>query len=281
MKAYDYAMLDPTADSTKLAEKVATLDLSDLMRLDLPHRFSVIAGDVRQVNLTSAILQFTRADLRAWEDIMTEAFRRCGLEQEASGLHLVATKALDAEPDRGEQPVHFDSADAWAASDRFSVILVCSKGTHTTAMPRFRTSTQFPWKSADDVPPDDLQQVCHLLDAEWYHRVGAKIGTIIIFRESVPHHGTRNPRKQGNRRVLFSMWSSKKDSSQDDYQEYPWMTIAKAYGANSIETAHALVAYAQHHPIERMDDRTQVAYVDCLRQHRLKGKFDAASKSKQ
>lgn len=280
MKAYGYAMLDPTTASTTMAKKIAELELDDLMRPDHPHRFSVISGNVRQVNLTSAAQYFTRADQNDWETIMAEAFRRCGLEQEASGLHLVATKALDAKPGDGEQPVHFDSADAWAASDRFSVILVCSTGTHTTAMPRFCAPTEFPWKSADDVPQRDLQRVCHLLDAEWYHRVRAKIGTIIIFRESVPHHGTRNPKKTGNRRVLFSMWSSKKGSSQDDYQEYPWMTVAKAYGADSIETAHSLVAHAQHRPIERMDGPTHKAYTDCLRHHRLVKEFNAASESK-
>lgn len=273
MKLYGFALLAPTVESKAMADRISKIDLEALKRGDSSHRHSVISGDVEQVDLRQASSVFSRADQTAWDEVTLEAFRRCGLEEETKLLHRVATKVLDAKPGNGEQTVHFDSADGWSATDSFSVILVCAKGTDTTALPRFCAAAEFPWARDDTVPTRDLQRVCHLLEAEWYHRVRAGMGAILVFRESVPHHGTRNPKSSGNRRVLFSMWSPRKESDQDEYQLYPWMVIAQAYGVSSVETAEALVKYAEHSPIQRMDQNTRIQYEDCLRKHRLLTKY--------
>jgi hypothetical protein len=276
MGAYGYALIQPSDASTSMAEKLRSMDISSLKRDDKSHLFSVISGDVSQFNLTATRELFTRENMTAWDAIMKDAFAQCNLSEETRTLHRVATKLLEAPPGAGEQVVHFDSENGWTATNQFSALLICSSGVDTTAMPRYAAHTEFP--KLLNPHPRDLQKVFHLLDPEWFHRVKAKKGQILIFRESVPHHGTRNPKDVGNRRVLFSMWSPQKNVDQDEYQMYPWMVAAKAFGTNSIETAKMLVANAKHQPLERMDPKSFDEYTACLRQHSLTKVYAAASK---
>jgi hypothetical protein len=278
MSAYGYALIGASVKSIEMAEKIQSLDVSRLMREDRPNQFSVISGGVSQFNLASVPALFTREDKTMLDAIIADAFGQCGLSDQTCTLHRVATKLLEAAPGEGEQVPHFDQTDAWTAVDRFSAILICSSGTDTTAMPRYCAPSEFPWKSVDDVASRDLQKVCHLLEPEWYHRVRATKGQVLIFPESIPHHGTCNTREAGNRRVLFSMWSPEKRTDQDEYQMYPWMVNAQAYGADSIETAQSLVSNARHQPLDRMDPISRREYAHCLTKHRLRQAYDIASK---
>lgn len=111
-------------------------------------------------------------------------------------LASVAQKLLVASPRKGAQVVHWDSIDGWMVRDRLSILLYCTDGCRSTALPRFSTRREFHW-TEEPVARYELQQKAHLLDSDWYHSVTTTAGQVLIFRDSVPHFGTQ--RSDGNR----------------------------------------------------------------------------------
>lgn len=177
------------------------------------HDATEIQGQVTQHDLTQ-LDEFEQNTefYREWEKLVRQTVSSLGLSH--TDLHLVSPKLLMAQTDQGQQTVHWDDIMGYLSPEaKLSVILYCSSGSSSTAMPRF-PSNQFP---SDDTDTAALRAASHLLDVEWYHSVPVFAGDMMVFKQSTPHFGVYNL-SQSTRIVLFSMMSPEKGAEQDEYQ---------------------------------------------------------------
>jgi hypothetical protein len=137
----------------------------------------------------------------------------------------------------------------------FSILLYCSPGVHSTALPTFGKSEfvlpQF--DSSDTILNGADMRKC-IENGYWeedrYQRMDVSVGDIGIFSHGIPHKGTRNPTSLA-RISLFSILTPFDEKNQDEYQLYRWMYFEKAYGGTSREMAEAVYHGRDHHPLER------------------------------
>ena len=262
---YDYALLPATEASLALARQLAALDCGAIP----PSSVITIAGEVAQHDLSTA--SAFSAELRTtWAGVVSESIASIGITEEVAQRHLasVAQKLLVASPRKGAQVVHWDSIDGWMARDQLSILLYCTDGCQSTSLPRFSTRREFPW-TEESVARYELQQKAHLLDSDWYHSVTITAGQVLIFRDSVPHFGTRNGLTGIDRRVFFSMMSPSRSDDQDASQIFKWSYIADAFGEESLEYARALVDARKFKPLLRLSPASEEAAIQCLKAHGL------------
>lgn len=110
-------------------------------------------------------------------------------------------------------------------SQVLTVLLYVTAGVDSTAMPRFRPE-RF---AVPDYPTEDARETTNaaamrrtiesrLLEKDQYHSRMVIAGDMLVFRQSIPHYGTRNPSPQSPRVVLFSIYTPYTDPHQDEYQ---------------------------------------------------------------
>lgn len=220
-----------------------------------------ISGGVRQVDLERALQQQQLAEImEEWTALVKATALSLGIDA-AAEMFVVDTKVLIAAPGVGQQAVHFDSARARASAEKYSCILFCSNGTHSTALPRFPSNPKLSFSDNKK----QMASVASLLHASQYESLPAMPGDIIFFRHSTPHYGVRNEGKKGDRLVLFSILSSSNENRQDELQVYPWLYIRHAFGENSKEFAQSLVDNKEHHPVQRMfKEEGKIVHQACI-----------------
>lgn len=98
--------------------------------------------------------------------------------------------------------------------------------------------------------PAKMADVSFLLSPSLFHSVPVHPGDILVFKQSVVHHGVMNPNHE-DRIILFDILSSKMTKAQDKYQYYIWMWMRDAHGANSPQFAEALMEWKSQKPVAR------------------------------
>ena len=262
---YGYARVAGTPRSKKLAW------LLDELRLQ-KRQGEVISGEVKQLHLRTALSSQQESLQEEWHALVKETASMLGVSG-ANGLHVVDSKILVAAPGRGAQPVHWDTARELAAAEKYSCILFVSNGCHSTALPRFPSNDTLSF--CDD--PTGMQSVAHLLHPSQYESREVFPGDMVFFRQSTPHYGVANTKRQGDRVVLFGILSSSSEPEQDALQVFPWLYIADAYGWKSKQLAECLVQNKEHQPLELfLGDSTPArnSAIACLRQHDLLNSYN-------
>lgn len=221
----------------------------------------LIAGRVRQQDI--AANSGLKKAFTALETLLRGYARALGVLHDDKPLYLVEPKILVAPPGKGHQAVHWDGPRNREAAEKLSCILFCSNGHNGTAMPTFPTDERF---SFSDVR-EELWQVAHLLDPEYYESKPVQPGDIIIFRQSTPHFGVENTSAKDDRVVLFCMLSPSAAEGQDAVQTFPWGFIGQAFGWESYPFAKSLVENREFKPLERMEAGDKAAARQCLQKH--------------
>lgn len=260
---YGYALVRATPETLALALLVATLQ----GQLPASAVATIIGGLVSQVDLAG--VHGFKATRKTWKTSVCALGQRLGLP---SQLRAVLPKLLTATTGNGGQAIHWDAIEGPAAPDRYSVILYCSAGAQSTAMPRFPLSAFTP----DVTSPASMRQFAHLLDTDWFHSVPVFPGDMMIFSQRVPHYGTENP-SLSPRIALFGLLSTSFARSQDKFQMFRWRYMEEAYGPQSLQFAHALVDDAAQRPLFRFDAAALISAYGCLVKHRLWGEYCDAS----
>ncbi len=197
-----------------------------------------------------------------WSNLVLETAAMLGIDTDS--LFVVDHKALTAAPGQGGQVVHWDCARQRQAHTKYTVLLVCSLGHSSTALPTFGVNAAFSFSHDKKV----MRSVAHLLDPSEYVSEITYPGEIIIFRQSTPHFGVENTCQQGDRVMLFAVLSPSRRQGQDKEQVYPWLFVRYAFGAKSREFAETLVCYKMHDPVWRIQDgseREGQEAIDCLK----------------
>lgn len=247
--------------------------------MQLPHPTNggvPIAGGVEQFSVETQEL------LDEWEKVTHEAVAAVGLKRPK---YLVDTKMLVAKPKKGLQGVHLDTGRGHAAHTQLVCILICSSGSHATALPLFPFNCDLSFSHE----PQTMQRVFHLLQPEHYHddpNDYAVVGEVVVFRLSTPHFGVANRMQKNNRVVLFGLLSHMKGNGQDELQVYPWLYARDAFGEDSPEYAQSLVDGRAFKPLDRLakDERGRSSHkiaAELLKKYGLFDAYHATTKAKK
>ena len=254
-RLYGYALIRATPATLALALSVAALH--DQLPEDVAA--TIIGGLVSQVDL--ALLAGFEAIAPTWQTTLLSLAQTLGL---SSKLAPVLPKLLTAATGQGGQAVHWDAANGpTAPAARYSVILYCSTGANSTAMPRWPLSAFAPnMKSRPS-----MQQYAEFLSPDWFHSVPVFPGDMMIFSQRTPHFGTSNPSPLP-RVALFGILSASASMSQDQFQMYRWRYMEEAYGPRSLAFARALVDDAAQRPLFRFSAPKLLSAYGCLVTHK-------------
>jgi hypothetical protein len=234
---FGYARVPPTSASCKFAWKV----LQQSQRAEK----EPIAGHVKQLVLP-ALTKDGELGME-WDALVRATATVVGID--VAELFVVDTKLLIAPPKKGKQPVHWDTARTRDAAVKYSIILFCSNGCYSTALPTFPANDDLSF--SDD--STKMKAVAQLIDDGCYESQPVESGAIVIFRQSTPHFGVANTMPQGNRVVLFSMLSPLNQWGQDQKQVMPWLYVGYAFGWESRQFAQALVTSKEHSALEKVE----------------------------
>jgi hypothetical protein len=117
---------------------------------------------------------------------------------------------------------------------------------------------------------EQLQDAIPLLEKQHFHSVPARAGDVTIFRQSVPHHDTRN-KSNGDCVVLTATLSTTPQPARD-MRSFRWHFIANAFGPDSLEYAQALLAGKEAgsmDPQRFLDEKSWREAVQTLEKHGL------------
>ena len=252
---YGYALVRATPATLALALAVAELE----GRLPAHALATIIGGLVSQIDL--ARVPGFKATRKTWRASVRALGSSVGLP---GHLRAVLPKLLTAAPGQGGQAIHWDAVQGPAAPARYSVLMYCSVGAQSTAMPRWPLSAFTP----DMTNPASMRQFAPLLSPEWFHSVAVFPGDMMIFSQRTPHFGTENP-SLTPRIVLFGLLSESSAVSQDKFQMFRWRYMEEAYGPQSERFALALVEDAAQRPLFRFDAQALISAYGCLVKHNL------------
>jgi hypothetical protein len=224
---FGFALLPPTPESrsfTARARKTLTLRLSEKDEAE-------ISGGVQQATITEEEFH------QELDALLRSSAAEIGFRHDKH--HLVAVKRLRAEPTQGLQPIHWDHPQG--ERERVSCIVY---GSH-------RNSTSLPIFAPALFAGDPSPSLALYLDHSFFHHVAVQPGSILFFRQSVPHHGTANEAKASDRWIIFSMFSlqtEEEEPDQDAEQHFVWQYAADATENGSELHEQVLKANDQFNP---------------------------------
>lgn len=116
-------------------------------------------------------------------------------------------------------------------------------------------STSVPIFSLADMPSSSalMRDASFLFDPLFYHTRRVVAGDIMLFRQSVAHHGIKNMAKTP-RYVLFDVLTDDVDLDQQEQQYYPWSYMLDSFGATAAKTVYSLLANCANMPMTRHDN---------------------------
>ena len=142
-REYGYAFLSATDETRELV-----WDMMQVRALSATAKQEQIAG--QWCNSTSRGSSCFTADRQQQLQQVVHSSMRClGLDS-GGRMHLVDPKLLSGASGMGEQEIHWDSATLEECEGKISILLYCSPGALSTAMPRFRLR-DFPTANQEDM----------------------------------------------------------------------------------------------------------------------------------
>lgn len=236
------------------AEKVLRVDLSKKSRNGRP---LTIAGKVDQHKLAN-YTDWTPEMRVEWDSIVREFAAEVGLSSAiVQGHHVVSDTLLVADQNNGEQHPHLDAdLGAEKLENTFSVVLYCTDFVESTAMPVFSKS-EFAvpeYEPGTSIVTDESKAAmkktveANLFERSAYHTIQVQAGDMMIFAQSTPHFGTKNP-LSSRRIAVFSILSPSKEDGQDDFQLFRWLYVERCFGIGSAMLAKVLYLERKHDPM--------------------------------
>lgn len=262
LKLNGYTLVPSTDRSRSFAARATAWLASPDMDVDR------IAGDVDQFSLLKSAAYNNRGP--KGESSMFEEFAaivdelRQMLSLPNDCLHLVGPAILRAAPGHGHQPLHYDSKDAAFSIGRYSIILYCTNTT-STSMPRYPHGA-LPLRAAVgetdealEVRAEQMRKFAFLLVPSFYHSCDVTAGEIMVFEQSVIHHGVRNPSVDKPRILFFNILSNMttlQDPLQGEYSFYIHLYFEECYGVESGAYIGALIdCCSMINPLEKISDQ--------------------------
>ncbi len=227
LKEYGYALIRKTPESESFS-----WDLSQVHELDTmcnPPQ-TLISGNVTQID-TSQISCFAKNFETRWTELIRSTLSKLLLPN-IEDMRLIAPKFLSVVKGQGEQPIHWDSPKGYAERDnlKLSIVLYCSSGASSTAMPRFPSKVM----EIDENDTHKLKLHAPLLDPKYFHSVPVFSGDIMVFYQKIPHYGVQNNSIQ-KRMVLFTMILLNPEDMQDsdELQYFRWVPSKRSLKASN------------------------------------------------
>ena len=168
-----------------------------------------------------------RAFLAAFRAGCIDLLDRCGVDTDSYKWN--GAKLLQAKKGKGQQALHWDSGK-WSAHPGISCLLYLSDGEYSARFPRGAHDDIHPRYRAEKIRPNAWQ-----LMEDFFHSVPVEVGTIVVFKHSVPHGGSAARGKE--RIVLFDelSWRKKVPNKERDRQYFIWNWARDVFGRNSEE----------------------------------------------